>query len=127
MHCCSICCDWELQYFIYCKSSNVLEFTTIKAAKKMCRKSVFYIDNIHNSYSVDDVKQFVSNLSVEVLSCFETKPRQRRGALYLTVAGRLSGYVSTTVTVIVCSQASEAGIQSDKQFFQLLCGNRQND
>jgi len=47
----------------------------------MCRKSVFYIDNIHNSYSVDDVEQFVSNLSVEVLSYFETKPMQRRGAL----------------------------------------------
>ena len=60
-------------------SSNTA--TKILAAKPMIqgiKKSVYCIDNVHNSVSVADLCEFVENLSVRVVSCFETKPRKRR-------------------------------------------------
>ena len=51
----------------------------IAAAKKLRKKAVFYLDNISNTCTTDDVSEFVSSLSVEVLNCFAVKPRRRRG------------------------------------------------
>jgi len=51
----------------------------ITAAKKLRKKAVFCLGNITNSCSVRDINSFVSSLSVELLSCFEVKPRRRRG------------------------------------------------
>lgn len=43
------------------------------------KKSVFYIGNVNNSVSADMMRAFITtDLAVEVLSLFETKPRQRR-------------------------------------------------
>lgn len=43
------------------------------------KKSVFYIGNVNNSVSADMMRDFITtDLAVEVLSLFETKPRQRR-------------------------------------------------
>ena len=39
---------------------------------------MYCIDNLSESCSINDLKAFVSNLSVKVISCFETKPRRRR-------------------------------------------------
>jgi len=49
----------------------------ISAAKKLPNKAVFCIDNIDLKYSVDDMIRFVRNLRVDVISCFEVKPRRR--------------------------------------------------
>ena len=51
----------------------------IAAAKKLRRKAVFYVDNINTTCSVEDVKLFASDLSVEVLLCHEVIPRRRGG------------------------------------------------
>ena len=39
---------------------------------------MFCVDNIDASYDADDVRSFVSSLSVTVVSCFQVKPRRRR-------------------------------------------------
>ena len=50
----------------------------LAAAKKLVKKKVFCIDNVDTSFSPDDVQRYVSSFSVNVLSCFPTKPRRRR-------------------------------------------------
>ena len=50
----------------------------ITAPKSFIRKSVFCVDNIDASFTADDVRNFVSKMSVRVVSCFEVKPRRRR-------------------------------------------------
>jgi len=50
----------------------------ITAPKSFLRKSVFCVDNVDASFTADDVRNFVSKMSVRVVSCFETKPRKRR-------------------------------------------------
>lgn len=66
------------------KLTNTAPSTTrskLMAAKptvSRIKKSVYCIDNVHNSVSVEDLCEFVENLSVRVMSCFETKPRRRR-------------------------------------------------
>ena len=51
--------------------------TSIKAAQRLRKKAIFCIDNVNPSCSVDNIKSFVSNLSVEVISCYPAKPRRR--------------------------------------------------
>jgi len=51
--------------------------SAITAAKKLRKKRIFCIDNVTISCTSDDMKIFISSLSVEVISCFETKPRRR--------------------------------------------------
>jgi len=63
--------------FMYGKSSAV--GAKVAAAQAIPRKAIFCLDSLRRSCSVDDIKSFVSSLSVEVLSCFEVKPRRRRG------------------------------------------------
>jgi len=41
------------------------------------RKAVYCIDNVDVACTADDIKCFVSAQSIEVVSCFETKPRRR--------------------------------------------------
>jgi hypothetical protein len=52
--------------------------TLMAAPKKRIDSSVFYVDNIDQSHTADDIRKFVSSFSVRVLSCFEVKPRKRR-------------------------------------------------
>ena len=47
------------------------------AAKTIVEKSVFCVDNVHISVKTEDLCNFVTGLSVEVLSCFPVKPRRR--------------------------------------------------
>jgi len=48
------------------------------AAAKLTQKAVYCIDNVSNNCSVQELSDFVSALSVKVISCFEAKPRRRR-------------------------------------------------
>ena len=50
----------------------------ISAAKQIRKKAVFCIDNVNTNCSVDDIKSFVSGMSVTVLTCFEVRSRRRR-------------------------------------------------
>lgn len=52
--------------------------TLLAAPKKRIDSSVFYVDNIDQSHTADDIRKFVSSFSVRVLSCFEVKPRKRK-------------------------------------------------
>ena len=49
----------------------------LAAAKPLIKKAVFCIDNVNKSVTLDDVYSFVSGLSVQVLSLFNTKTRRR--------------------------------------------------
>jgi len=48
------------------------------AAKKLVKKAVFCVDNVSSSCDVDDIRSFVANMSIDVLSCFCAEPRRRR-------------------------------------------------
>jgi len=61
--------------FMYGKSSAV--GAKVAAAQIIPRKAIFCIDNLSRSCSVDDIKSFVSSLSVKVLSCFDDLYRGR--------------------------------------------------
>ena len=54
----------------------------VKAAKRttevFINKKIFCIDNVDSSCSVEDIVNFVSAMSVQVLSCFPAKSRRRR-------------------------------------------------
>lgn len=54
----------------------------VKAAKRstdgFINKKIFCIDNVDSSCSVDDMVNYVSAMSVQVLSCFPAKSRRRR-------------------------------------------------
>jgi len=53
---------------------------TVSAARTLTQKSVFYIDNVNVDCSADDMKAFVSDMNVEVISCFSVVPRKRQGS-----------------------------------------------
>jgi len=48
------------------------------AAKPLIKKSVFCVDNVDKSVTVEDLRSFVADMAINVVSCFETKPRRRR-------------------------------------------------
>ena len=74
----------------------------IVAAKKLRKKSVFCVDNVSSCCTVEDMKSFVSNMSVEVLTCFQVKPRRRRDELVIFFHRlyRCSGLVTVYVRYI---------------------------
>ena len=51
---------------------------SITAAKRIIKKAVFCIDNLSVSYSVNDIRSFITTMGVDVISCFDVKPRRRR-------------------------------------------------
>jgi len=51
---------------------------SVAAAKQIRKKAVFCVDNVCTSYTADDIRSFVSSMSISVISCFEVKPRRRR-------------------------------------------------
>ena len=51
--------------------------SSISAAQVRKKKAVFYIDNINKECCSDDVSSFVKGIDVDVISCFEVKPRRR--------------------------------------------------
>ena len=59
------------------KAVNI-NIAAIKAAKKIRKRAVFCVDNVNTACSVKDLCSFVGKLSVNVISCFEVKPRQQR-------------------------------------------------
>jgi len=59
-------------------TSSSVRRSNITAAKKLYKKAIFCIDNVSTSCTVKDISAFVSDLAVDVLSCFEVKPRRRR-------------------------------------------------
>ena len=50
----------------------------IKAAKKIRKKAIFCVDNVDKACTDSHIRSFVESLSIEVLTCFEVKSRQRR-------------------------------------------------
>jgi hypothetical protein len=59
-------------------SSTSPGITAAHQANQYIRKSVFYIGNVDKSVSLQKMQAFVSSLSVEVVSLFETNPRRVR-------------------------------------------------
>lgn len=60
-------------------SYQSLSGAKITAARQFLKKSVYYIDNIDASVTADDLRSFVSGMSINVVSCFEVVPRKSRG------------------------------------------------
>ena len=60
------------------KASSRSVSTKIAAAKKMRKKAVFCIDNVHTACTLDDIKSFVKCIPVEVVTCYEVQPRRFR-------------------------------------------------
>mgnify|MGYP001552521842 CR=1 FL=1 len=56
----------------------------ITAARKLVKKNIFCIDNLSPDYSVEDIRSFISNMGIGVISCFEVKPRRRRNEIVVT-------------------------------------------
>ena len=52
--------------------------TAARQENQFIKKSVFYVGNFDNSDPVEQMRNFVTGMSVDVLSLFETKPRLRR-------------------------------------------------
>jgi len=57
---------------------NVTSGQKLSAARTIVKKAVFCVDNVSTSVTVDDLKQFVAGMSINVLSCFRVKPRRLR-------------------------------------------------
>ena len=51
---------------------------SVVAAKQILKKSVFLIDNVSTAHNADDIRSFVSGMSIDVICCFELRPRRRR-------------------------------------------------
>ena len=51
---------------------------SVAAAKQTRKKVVFCVDNVGTSYTADDIRAFVSSMSISVISCFEVKPCRKR-------------------------------------------------
>jgi len=49
----------------------------IYAAKALIRKAVFYVGNVNKECTEHDVVSFVKGMNVNVVSCFEVRPRRR--------------------------------------------------
>jgi len=56
---------------------SVIAGVNVAAAKPICKKAVFCVDNVGTSYTVNDITSFVSSLAVPVLSCYQVKPCRR--------------------------------------------------
>ena len=53
--------------------------SVISAARIQRKKTVICVDNVNSTASVETIKDFISSLSVEVITCFQVKPRRRPG------------------------------------------------
>ena len=51
---------------------------SLAAAKPIRKKAVFCLDNISPSFSADDVRAYVTSMSIDVVSCFQVQPRRVR-------------------------------------------------
>ena len=60
------------------KGTSTSDDRRLGAAKKIVKKAVFCVDNITTSCTADDLRSFVTSMSVNVLSCFPAVPRRRR-------------------------------------------------
>jgi hypothetical protein len=60
------------------KSAGSTTNSSITAAHGWYRKSVFYVDNVNDDVSADDLAGFVRSLSVRLVSCIQVNPRRRR-------------------------------------------------
>jgi len=47
----------------------------ISAANTIKKKSVYCVDNVDPSCTVDDLRSFVRSMGINVVSCFAVKPR----------------------------------------------------
>jgi len=70
------------------------------AAKPIKKKAVFCLDNISSLYSADDVRAYVSSLSIDVVSCF--RDNLDVSGTELTMIVELSGCVFLMQTVVNC-------------------------
>ena len=58
------------------KSSSA---SVVAAANKLRKKkSIFCVDNVNMSCTAEDMISFITAMPIEVVSCFEVKPRRRR-------------------------------------------------
>jgi len=86
-------------------SRSADQYQRLSVSQLLFKKGCIFVDNVGTSISADDVRSFVSSMSVNVISCFEVKPRWRRSVvvrtlvsadeLSLSCARPLAGWVTT--------------------------------
>ena len=82
--------------------------TSITAANKIIKKSVFCIDNLSMNYTVNDIRSFITTtMGINVISCFDTKPRRRRNELSPVVTRK-------AFRVCVCAEDRERFLDESK-------------
>jgi len=57
---------------------SVSTAVSVAAAKQIFKKAVFCVDNVGTSFNAVDIRSFVLSMAINVISCFEVKPRRRR-------------------------------------------------
>lgn len=57
------------------KSSST---SVISAANKLRKKTVLCVDNVSTSCTATDMTSFITAMHIDVITCFEVKPRRRR-------------------------------------------------
>ena len=65
--------------------SSRMSTQKFSAAKKIINKAVYCIYNVGTSVDVDDLRQFVRSMNVNVFSCFPMKPRRQRNEINLII------------------------------------------
>ena len=50
--------------------------TAVTKLKERIKKAVFCIDNISTDCSSEDIESFVATLQLNIVSCYEVKPRR---------------------------------------------------
>ena len=79
--------------------SNIV---TAKKSTESGRQLFFCLDNLDVKCSVEDIRSFVSQLSVEVISFFEVKPIRRRHETTVTDRAKRFDFASTKRIVTNC-------------------------
>ena len=59
-------------------NSTTRLITAAQQRNQFMKKAVFYVGNVDQTVTVDQMHAFVTGLSVEIVSLFEAKPRQSR-------------------------------------------------
>lgn len=93
--------------------------TGLAAARRIIKKAVFCVDNVDPTCNADSLRNFVTKMNVNVVTCFEVKPRRQRhevGPVHDRKAFRLCIDSNDCTRMLVDSQWPESVLISEWYF-----------
>jgi len=85
-----------------------------KSIQPVKKKAVFCLDNVSPTCSADDVRAYVTSLSIDVVSCFQVQPRRLRyGGNYVRNAFRLCIFDTDRARLLDASKWPDSVILSE--------------